>query len=85
MKKYLTVLLMAWIIHFPFVASEAVAQRGQHPQTQQQEQTVMFNTHSLKYHHPSCHWAKKCTVNCIRVKRSEAIQRGGIPCKVCGG
>ncbi len=46
---------------------------------------VSFNTSSLKYHCPSCEWAIKCTKNCINIKRSEAIKRGGVPCKICGG
>lgn len=46
---------------------------------------VMFNTQTKKFHSISCQWAKKCTVNCIKIERKEAIKRGGIPCKVCGG
>ena len=46
--------------------------------------TVVYNTKTLKYHSPNCEWAKKCTVNCIRIERKQAVQRGGIPCKVCG-
>ena len=46
---------------------------------------VMFNTKTLKYHKPNCNWAKKCTVNCIKIDKKEAIRRGGKPCKVCGG
>jgi len=49
------------------------------------ERQVMFNTSSVKYHDPSCRWAEKCTKNCVKVSESEAIQRGGVPCKVCGG
>lgn len=49
------------------------------------EQTVYFNTNSRKYHHHSCEWARKCTRNCVTLPKSEAIRRGGIPCKVCGG
>ncbi len=46
---------------------------------------VMYNTKTYKYHKVLCKWAKKCTVNCIKIDKKEAIQRGGIPCKVCGG
>ena len=46
---------------------------------------VMFNTQTLKYHKLDCQWAKKCTVNCIKIDKKEAIKRGGKPCKVCGG
>jgi hypothetical protein len=47
--------------------------------------TVMFNTKSHKYHRPRCKSAKACTVNCIELKKSEAIERHGIPCGNCGG
>lgn len=46
---------------------------------------VLFNTKTYKYHKPSCQHAKKCTVNCIRIEKQQAKQRGGVPCKVCGG
>ena len=46
---------------------------------------VVFNTKTKKIHATSCHWVNKCTVNCIKIQRKEAIKRGGIPCKVCGG
>jgi|MudIll2142460700_1097286.scaffolds.fasta_scaffold37212_2 hypothetical protein len=51
----------------------------------QADQTVTFNTQTLKYHCPSCQWAVKCTKNCVTVSPKEAQQRGGVPCKVCGG
>lgn len=47
--------------------------------------TVAYNVESQKFHRPECKWARKCTKNCINVPRSEAIKRGGKPCKVCGG
>lgn len=46
---------------------------------------VMYNTKTGKYHGLSCPWAKKCTVNCIKIEKSEAIRRGAQPCKVCNG
>jgi len=49
------------------------------------DEIVAFNTKSHKYHCLTCQWAAKCTQNCIQVKKSEAIARGGVPCKVCGG
>ena len=49
------------------------------------ERTVYFNTKSYKYHSMDCQWAARCTRNCIEIPLSEAINRGGIPCKVCGG
>lgn len=49
------------------------------------EQTVIFNTKTKKYHAPNCRWARRCTRNCISLPLSQAIKRGGVPCKVCGG
>ena len=49
------------------------------------DEMVAFNTKTLKYHCLKCQWAVKCTQNCITIKKSEAIKRGGVPCKVCGG
>ena len=46
---------------------------------------VMFNAKTYKYHSLNCKWAKKCTVNCIKIDKKIAIKRGGVPCKVCGG
>ena len=46
---------------------------------------VVYNMKTGKYHSPYCQWAKKCTVNCIKIDKKEAIRRGGVPCKVCGG
>jgi hypothetical protein len=49
------------------------------------ERMVVFNVHTHKYHEPSCVWAHRCTQSCVTIPLSEAIKRGGIPCKVCGG
>ena len=49
------------------------------------ERTVIFNTKSRIYHHDGCNAARACTVNCVTVPRSEALQRGGRPCGRCGG
>ena len=46
---------------------------------------VMYNTQTGKYHQLWCRWAKKCTVNCIKIDVKEAKKYGGVPCKVCGG
>jgi methylphosphotriester-DNA--protein-cysteine methyltransferase len=46
---------------------------------------VVFNTQSLIYHRASCSAAKRCTKNCVVVKLSEAKERGGRACKICGG
>lgn len=47
--------------------------------------TVVYNTKTHKIHSPNCRWADKCTVNCIKIKRKEAVKQGGVPCKVCNG
>ena len=46
--------------------------------------TVSFNTGSKKYHALSCEAVKKCK-HCIKISRGEAKQKGGVPCKICGG
>ena len=46
--------------------------------------TVVYNTKTGKYHAQSCASAKKCTVNCIKIDRKQAVQRGGVPYKICG-
>ena len=46
---------------------------------------VMYNTSTQKVHKVHCTYAKKCTVNCIKIDRKEAYKRGGVSCKVCGG
>ena len=48
-------------------------------------ETVVFNVKTHKYHSINCEWALKCTKNCIKIDKKEAIKRGGVPCKVCGG
>ncbi|MCA9789279.1 MAG: hypothetical protein KC462_05875 [Cyanobacteria bacterium HKST-UBA05] len=52
---------------------------------QNDHELVYYNTQSGKYHIPSCRWARQCTKHCIPIKRQVAKQRGGVPCKVCGG
>jgi hypothetical protein len=46
---------------------------------------VVFNTQSLIYHRASCSSARRCTKNCVVVKLSEAKERGGRACRICGG
>ena len=48
-------------------------------------EAVIFNTKTLKYHSSGCRHAQQCKVNCIKIDKQEAIKRGGVPCKVCGG
>jgi hypothetical protein len=47
------------------------------------DRAVAFNTESKKYHLPSCDAAKRCTVNCITIPLSQALAKGGSPCKRC--
>lgn len=53
--------------------------------TTNENQNVAFNTKTYKVHKLNCEWAKRCTTNCIIIKRKDAYSKGGIPCKVCGG
>ena len=71
MKKILGVLLAITIIGLVIIFAS--------------DEKVVFNTYTLKYHKPSCEWAKKCTQNCIKISKKKAQQQGGVPCKVCGG
>ena len=48
-------------------------------------ETVVYNTKTHKYHKPGCTWAVKCTSNCIKIDKKDAKNKGGVPCKVCGG
>jgi len=49
------------------------------------EQRVVFNVKTLKYHCPTCSAAKRCTKSCINTTLADALQRGGVACKLCGG
>lgn len=51
----------------------------------EQDNIVLFNTNTHKYHCPTCSHAKRCTTNCIELPLSEAKARGGVACKICGG
>jgi hypothetical protein len=50
----------------------------------EKEEIVYFNTDTHKYHCLTCQWAIKCTKNCVRMKKSEAEEKG-VACKVCHG
>jgi hypothetical protein len=63
-------------------ASVVVVEAQSRPST---DPEVVFNTQSLIYHRASCSAAKRCTKNCIVVRLSEAKQRGGRACRICGG
>lgn len=46
-------------------------------------EVVIYNTNSGKFHEADCPWAKKCK-HCIKILKSDAIKRGGKPCRACG-
>lgn len=48
-------------------------------------QTVVMNTKTYIYHNPTCKWAKKCTMNCIKTTKQKAQTQGARACKVCNG
>ena len=49
------------------------------------EEVVSYNTKSGIYHCRTCNAAKNCRTNCIDLPLSEAIARGGVACRLCGG
>lgn len=61
------------LICFLFLANGAFAE------------TVIFNVKTHKFHAIGCTYAIRCTKNCIKIDRKDAIKRGGVPCKACGG
>lgn len=46
---------------------------------------VSFNVSTQRFHCPTCRHAIACTRNCREVPLSEALARGGVACRVCGG
>ena len=70
MKKTLFTALISLLLISPISASAKM---------------VTFNTETLIYHKPNCKWAKKCTKNCIKIEKKEAIKQGGKPCIKCKG
>src|SRR6266699_4131961 len=71
--------VLAAVCLIAFLGGVAVATAGG------DDELVVFNTKTLKYHCLQCQYAVKCTKNCVTIKKSEAVKRGGVPCKVCGG
>lgn len=59
------------ILCFLFVANACLAE------------VVSFNVKTHKIHNSSCRYFN-CK-SCIKIERQQAIKRGGVPCKVCGG
>ena len=74
-----------WLLVLTLVAGPSFAEDAPPPRVEQKSQPVFFNVKTHKFHAPTCEWARKCTRNCIRITREEAVKRGGVPCKVCGG
>jgi hypothetical protein len=46
---------------------------------------VTYNRNSHKYHNPRCAAAIRCTSSCEDIPYNQAIERGAIPCQLCGG
>ena len=53
-------------------------------QSSTNEQEVVFNTKSKRYHCPTCNSVKTCK-NCIPMSLDEVKKNGGIPCGNCNG
>lgn len=70
MKKTLFLLLLL-ILGLPALASDSTI--------------VVLNINRMIYHNVNCQWAHRCTKNCIKTTKQEAIESGARPCKVCGG
>jgi hypothetical protein len=73
-------LLSASVAAWMFFAAISIAQT-----TAPTDPEAVFNVESKIYHRASCTWARRCTKNCIVIGLSEAKNRGGRACKVCGG
>jgi methylphosphotriester-DNA--protein-cysteine methyltransferase len=69
-------LLIAW-----FVAASVQTSLPAH--ADDSDPYVAFNTRSLIFHQLKCDFVRRCTANCVQVRRSEAISRGGRPCRYC--
>lgn len=48
-------------------------------------ETVTYNHQSGIYHKHSCSSAVRCTQNCTKIEKKDAVKKGGRPCKKCGG
>ena len=71
MKKILSTTIFVAIVSL-FSVSSAIAE------------TVIYNTQSGIYHNTSCYSASKCTKNCVKMDKKDAVKKGR-PCKKCGG
>lgn len=72
MKKFLTIFCLVFVFNFSICLASFA-------------EMVIYNLKTYKYHSVHCKWAEKCNKNCIKIDKKEAVRRGGIPCKVCGG
>lgn len=82
--KYLALSLLL-LLPSPAYAKDTQKEKPKAGAEAKAERQVMYNTNTGKIHDPSCQWAERCTRNCVKVSESEAKQRGGVACKVCGG
>lgn len=86
MRIWITTILLFFAIAYPFPFDVSACNCD--PKrfvASASDEIVIYNFQTKKYHDQACMWAKRCTVHCIPLKRTQAIDRGGIPCKVCGG
>jgi hypothetical protein len=79
--RLLLLLAFALVTPVPAIYRNTPEKPAQAPR----EETVSFNVKSHKFHCPSCRAARACTRNCIALPKSEALRRGGVACKICGG
>lgn len=49
-----------------------------------EQEIVVFNQKSLKYHGKDCSAVKSCK-NCVEISRRKAKELGGAACKLCAG
>lgn len=61
------------------------SETNQSREVSSEDYAVVFNTKTKKIHRPGCKSAKSCTVNCIHLMKSEAVNRHGTACGNCGG
>jgi methylphosphotriester-DNA--protein-cysteine methyltransferase len=71
--------IAAWALSTAFVLAQ------DKPQKAPADPDTVYNVQSHIYHRETCSAARRCTKNCIVIKLSEAKQRGGRACQICGG
>jgi len=87
MKKLvlITLLLLLPLFNSAIKAEPLESNITKIEKTQTQGQQVILNTKTHKVHKLTCPSAASCKVNCIKINSTDAYNRGGVPCKKCGG